>query len=84
MAESVRGAQAIKIFNRDEDRCQRYMNLAVDTANNGLSIQKQNLAFSTINGLLVVLENAAVLMLGAKLVMSNQFSVGMLIASHII
>jgi ABC-type bacteriocin/lantibiotic exporter with double-glycine peptidase domain len=60
------------------------MNLAVDTANNGLSIQKQNLAFSTINGLLVVLENAAVLMLGAKLVMSNQFSVGMLIASHII
>lgn len=78
--ESVRGAQAIKIFNRDEDRCQRYMNLAVDTANNGLSIQKQNLAFSTINGLLVVLENAAVLMLGAKLVMSNQFSVGMLIA----
>ena len=78
--ESIRGVQALKLFNRDEDRRQRYLALAVDTTNNSLSIQKQNLAFSTINGLLVAIENAAVLMLGAKLVMANQFSVGMLMA----
>ena len=78
--ESIRGVQALKLFNRDEDRRQRYLSLTVDTTNNSLSIQKQNLAFSTINGLLVALENAAVLLLGAKLVMANQFSVGMLIA----
>jgi ATP-binding cassette, subfamily B, bacterial CvaB/MchF/RaxB len=78
--ESVRGVQALKLFNREEDRRQRYLSMAVDTTNNSLSIQKQNLAFSTVNGVLVALENALVLYLGAKLVMSNAFSVGMLIA----
>lgn len=78
--ESIRGIQALKLFNREEDRRQRYLKLAVDTTNNGLSIQKQNMAFGAVNGLLVALENAAILYLGAKLVMSNQFSVGMLIA----
>ena len=78
--ESIRGIQALKLFNREEDRRQRYLKLAVDTTNNGLSIQKQNMAFGAANGLLVALENAAILFLGAKLVMSNQFSVGMLVA----
>jgi ATP-binding cassette, subfamily B, bacterial CvaB/MchF/RaxB len=78
--ESVRGVQALKLFNREEDRRQRYLSMAVDTTNNSLSIQKQNLAFITVNGVLVALENALVLYLGAKLVMSNAFSVGMLIA----
>ncbi len=78
--ESVRGVQALKLFNREEDRRQRYLSMAVDTTNNSLSIQKQNLAFSTVNGILVALENALVLYLGAKLVMGNAFSVGMLIA----
>ena len=78
--ESIRGIQALKLFNREEDRRQRYLKLAVDTTNNGLSIQKHNIAFSTANGLLVALENAAILYLGAMLVLSNQFSVGMLVA----
>jgi ATP-binding cassette, subfamily B, bacterial CvaB/MchF/RaxB len=78
--ESIRGVQALKLFNREEDRRQRYLTMAVDSTNNSLSIQKQNLAFSTVNGLLIAIENAAVLLIGAKLVMSNQFSVGMLIA----
>jgi ATP-binding cassette, subfamily B, bacterial CvaB/MchF/RaxB len=78
--ESIRGVQALKLFNREEDRRQQYLSMAVDTTNNSLSIQKQNLAFSTVNGVLVALENALVLYLGAKLVMGNAFSVGMLIA----
>jgi ATP-binding cassette, subfamily B, bacterial CvaB/MchF/RaxB len=78
--ESIRGVQALKLFNREEDRRQRYLSMAVDTTNNSLAIQKQNLAFSTVNGILVALENALVLFLGAKLVMTNAFSVGMLIA----
>ncbi len=78
--ESIRGIQALKLFNREEDRRQRYLKLAVDTTNNGLSIQKQNMAFGAVNGLLVAIENAAILLLGAKLVLANQFSVGMLMA----
>jgi ATP-binding cassette subfamily B protein RaxB len=78
--ESIRGIQALKLFNREEDRRQRYLKLAVDTANNYLTVQKQNIIFTSLNGLLTALENAAVLFIGAKLVIGNQFSVGMLIA----
>jgi ATP-binding cassette subfamily B protein RaxB len=38
------------------------------------------LTFGVVNTFLVAIENAAILYLGAKLVMSNQFSVGMLVA----
>ena len=78
--ESIRGIQALKLFNREEDRRQRYLKLAVDTTNNDLSIQRQNMGFATINGAMVALENAAVLYLGASLVLKGQFSVGMLLA----
>jgi ATP-binding cassette, subfamily B, bacterial CvaB/MchF/RaxB len=78
--ESIRGIQALKLFNREEDRRRRYLRLAVETTNNSLSIQKQNMAFSAVNGLLVALENSAVLFFGAKAVLAGSFSVGMLVA----
>jgi ATP-binding cassette, subfamily B, bacterial CvaB/MchF/RaxB len=78
--ESIRGIQALKLFNREEDRRRRYLRLAVETTNNSLSIQKQNMAFGAANGLLVALENAAVLFFGAKSVLAGHFSVGMLVA----
>jgi ATP-binding cassette, subfamily B, bacterial CvaB/MchF/RaxB len=78
--ESVRGIQALKLFNRTGDRRQRYIKIAVDATNTGLAIQKQNMVFKTTNGFLVAIENAAILFVGAKLVLGGQFSVGMLIA----
>jgi ATP-binding cassette subfamily B protein RaxB len=78
--ESVRGVQPIKLFNRESDRVRRFMNLAVENTNAGLTLQRQALTFNTLNGALVVLENALILYLGAKLALGGQFSVGMLIA----
>ncbi len=78
--ESVRGVQTLKLFNREEDRRQRYVSHAVDVANNGIGIQKQNFVFSTTNGLLVLAENAAVLFIASQYVLAAQFSIGMLIA----
>ncbi|MEJ7687571.1 MAG: peptidase domain-containing ABC transporter [Variovorax sp.] len=78
--ESVRGIQALKLFNREDDRLRRYMNLAVESTNAGLTVQRQVLFFGTVNGILITLENAAVLYLGAHLVLGSQLSVGMLIA----
>jgi len=78
--ESIRGIQVLKLFNREDDRLRRFMNLAVESTNAGLSVQRQVLSFSTLNGLLVTFENAAILFLGAKLVLGGQLSVGMLIA----
>ncbi|MGJ7491660.1 peptidase domain-containing ABC transporter [Variovorax sp. ZT4R33] len=78
--ESIRGMQVLKLFNREDDRLRRFMNLAVESTNAGLSVQRQVLSFNTLNGLLVTFENAAILFLGAKLVLGGQLSVGMLIA----
>lgn len=78
--ESVRGIQVLKLFNREEDRQRRYMNLAVASTNAGLAVQRQMMFFSSLNAMLMVLENAAVLYLGARLVLGGQLSVGMLIA----
>ena len=56
------------------------MNFAVESADTGLSVERQVLWLGTLNGVLVTLENAAVLYLGAQLVLGKQVSVGMLIA----
>ncbi|MDR6537212.1 peptidase domain-containing ABC transporter [Variovorax soli] len=78
--ESVRGIQVLKLFNREEDRQRRYMSLAVASTNAGLAVQRQMMFFGSLNAMLMVLENAAVLYLGARLVLGSQLSVGMLIA----
>jgi ATP-binding cassette subfamily B protein RaxB len=78
--ESVRSIQAIKLFNREDDRCRRYSKIFIDAINNGLNIQKQSMAFSACHGFIVTAENAAILYIGASLVLSGQFSVGMLVA----
>jgi ATP-binding cassette subfamily B protein RaxB len=78
--ESVRGIQVLKLFNREEDRQRRYMNLAVASTNAGLAVQRQMMFFSSLNAMLLVLENAAVLYLSARLVLGGELSVGMLIA----
>jgi ATP-binding cassette subfamily B protein RaxB len=78
--ESIRGVQALKLFNREDDRLRRFMNLTVDSTNAALVLQRQTMSFGVLNGMLMMLENAAVLYLAAKLVLGNQMSVGMLIA----
>ena len=78
--ESVRGIQVLKLFNREDDRLRRYMNLAVATTNAGLAVQRQVLSFASANAVLTTFENAAVLYLGAQLVLGNELSVGMLVA----
>ena len=78
--ESIRGIQPLKLFNREDDRLRGFMNLAFESTNAGLKVQRQTWAFNALNGILVTLENAAILYFGARLVLGNQFSVGMLIA----
>jgi ATP-binding cassette subfamily B protein RaxB len=44
--ESLRGVQSIKLFNRQEDRQARFMNLVVDSMNANIATRKLDLAFS--------------------------------------
>jgi ATP-binding cassette subfamily B protein RaxB len=78
--ESIRGVQAIKLFNHEDERHARWLNAVGASVNRTIATQKLTLFFSTATGLLVGLENIAVVYLGARLVMDNAFSIGMLYA----
>jgi ATP-binding cassette subfamily B protein RaxB len=78
--ESLRGVQSIKLFNRQEDRQARFMNLVVDAMNANIATRKLDLAFNVGHKLVFGLERIAMIWVGALLVMDHTFSVGMLFA----
>ena len=78
--ETIRGIQAIKLFNRQADRKTRYLKMVVDSTNSGIEIQRLNISFQTVNALLVTLEAALILWLGSKAVLDRTFTIGMLLA----
>jgi ATP-binding cassette, subfamily B, bacterial CvaB/MchF/RaxB len=78
--ESLRGVQAIKLFNAQGDRGSRFASLVVHTMNAQISVRQLDLLFSVLHRLLFGLERVAVIWLGALLVMDRQFTVGMLFA----
>lgn len=78
--ESLRGVQAIKLHNRQQDRQARFLNLAVSTANADVAVKKLNLVFATLHRVVFGMERVAVIWLGALLVIEHRFSIGMLFA----
>ena len=78
--ESLRGVQAIKLFNRQHDRQARFMNVVVDATNAAVATKRLELVFATAHKLLFGLERIAVIWLGALLVLDRSFSIGMLFA----
>jgi ATP-binding cassette subfamily B protein RaxB len=78
--ETIRGIQSIKLFNRHEDRRSHWLTLVVDTTNCEIHVQKLNLIFKSMNGLIFGLETVLVMWLGARAVLNQELSVGMLLA----
>ena len=78
--ESLRGVQAIKLFNAQADRQSRFASLVVDTMNAEVATRKLELLFSVLHRLLFGLERVAVVGVGALLVLDGRLTVGMLFA----
>jgi ATP-binding cassette subfamily B protein RaxB len=78
--ESLRGIQAIKLFNAQADRQSRFSSLVVDTMNAQIGVRKLELASSVGNRLLFGLERVVVIWIGTLLVIEGRLSVGMLFA----
>ncbi len=78
--ETVRGITSLKLFNAQEQRSTRFLNLAVDTINRGVVTQRLALGWRFGNGALFGLMGIIVIWLGAKAVLDSAFSVGMLFA----
>jgi len=78
--ESMRGVKAIKLFQRHEERRATWLTLLVDQINADVRMQKLQLLYRLLNGLLFGVENILIIWLGATMVMDGKFSVGMFIA----
>jgi ATP-binding cassette subfamily B protein RaxB len=78
--ESMRGVQAIKLFNAQGDRQSRFASLVVETMNAQMSVRTLDLWVAMANRLLFGLERVLVIWLGALLVLDGVLSVGMLFA----
>jgi ATP-binding cassette, subfamily B, bacterial CvaB/MchF/RaxB len=78
--ETVRGVKTIKLFNRQAERRSGWLTLFVEQVNAGLRVQKMQLLYQQLNGLLFGIEGLVVIWLGARLVMDGQFTVGVLTA----
>ncbi|WP_321955184.1 peptidase domain-containing ABC transporter [Burkholderia cenocepacia] len=78
--ETIRGIKSIKLFNRQNERRAGWIKLLVDQINAGLRIQKLQLLYQQINGLIFGAAGLIVVWLGARMVMDGYFTVGALIA----
>ena len=78
--ETARGVRAIKVFARGDERRGAWLALLVEQINAGLRAQRLGLALRAGNGLLLGLENVLVVYLGARLILGDALSTGMLLA----
>ena len=78
--ETLRGIEAIKLFNGQDGRRSRWLNLVAETVNRQLQAQKLRLVFRIGNAALVGSLAIGVVWLAAQRVLDNAMTVGMLIA----
>ena len=80
LLETLRGIKTIKLFNGQDARRARWLNLLIETVNRQLTAQKLRLVFRIVNSLLVGTLVIAVVWLGAERVLDKQMTIGMLLA----
>lgn len=78
--ENIRGMQTIKLFGNESQRQGIWQNRYADVINSEIRLGRLNISFDAVNKLLFGLENVLVIYFAALLVMSNNLSVGMVLA----
>lgn len=78
--ESIRAIQSIKLFNQETERRSRWLNALANAINRSISTSKMSIGFSGAHDLTAGACNLLLVWFGARLVMDNEFSVGMLYA----
>jgi ATP-binding cassette subfamily B protein RaxB len=78
--ETIRGIRALKLFQRLPERQNAWAALLAEQVNAESRTQLQHIGFRAVNGLLFGLENVIVIWLSGRLILSGNFTVGMLLA----
>ncbi|HEX5683622.1 MAG TPA: peptidase domain-containing ABC transporter [Ideonella sp.] len=80
MIETASGIQSVRLFGKGDVRRAGWLNMLADQFNAELRIQRLTLSQDTARGLLSGLERVIVVWLAARLVLSHEFTAGMLFA----
>ena len=78
--ETLQGIIPIKSFLKERVRFNTWRNSYIDALNADINVSKLDVVYQAANQLLFHVEHILVVCVGASLVLSNRFSVGMLIA----
>ncbi|QEM80686.1 peptidase domain-containing ABC transporter [Halomonas binhaiensis] len=78
--ESLRGMASLKVMNLKERRRSVWVNYLVDRINANLKVQKFDVVFQTASKLIFGIDRIIIIYLGAKAILGDTLSVGMLIA----
>ncbi|MEL6688337.1 MAG: peptidase domain-containing ABC transporter [Pseudomonadota bacterium] len=78
--ETIRGARAIKIFGREQDRHAHWQNAYADSINVGLRLQRFGIGSGAANGILFGLLELGIYYVGAMLVINGELTLGMFFA----
>lgn len=78
--ETIRGARAVKIFGREQERHAFWQNAYADSMNVGLRLQRFGISAGAANGILFGLLELGIYYLGAMLVINGELTLGMFFA----
>lgn len=78
--ESIRAIQAIKLFGQEIKRQTIWHNRLIETTNRMLKTERFMIGYQLAHGLLSGLERIVVIWIGAQLILSEEFTIGMLFA----
>jgi ATP-binding cassette, subfamily B, bacterial CvaB/MchF/RaxB len=80
LIETVRAIQTLKLFNRATEREGQWLNRYADVVSTNVRLGRARIAFTTINDVIFGLENIITIYLAARLVLSNNLTIGMIFA----
>lgn len=78
--ETIRGARAIKIFGREQERHAHWQNSYADSVNVGLRLQRFGIASGAGNGIVFGVLELGIYYLGAMMVIDQTLTLGMFFA----
>jgi ATP-binding cassette subfamily B protein RaxB len=78
--ETIRAIQTVKLFNRESERENQWLNRYADVINSHIRLGRAQISFRTINDVVFGVENIVTIYLAALLVLNNSMTVGMIFA----
>ena len=78
--ESLRAMQSVKLFNRESERENQWLNRFADSVNADAHLERVNTGFAAVSNIIFATENILIVYLAARLALENVFTIGMVFA----